>query len=42
MIREIEDRHDDSVSILLDLRGPKLCFGNFEDGGVELEAGDSY
>ncbi len=41
-IRAIEERYDDPVSILVDLQGPKLRFGKFEDGGVALEAGDSF
>ncbi len=41
-IRQIEDRYDDPVSILVDLQGPKLRFGNFENGGVVLKAGDSF
>lgn len=41
-IRRIEDSYDDPVSILVDLQGPKLRFGDFENGGVALEAGDSF
>ena len=41
-IREIEDSYNDPVSILADLQGPKLRFGNFVNGGVELKAGDSF
>ena len=41
-IRRIEDRYGDPVSILVDMQGPKLRFGDFENGGVALKAGDSF
>lgn len=38
-IRTIRDQHHDSISILLDLQGPKLRVGEMENGKVELITG---
>jgi pyruvate kinase len=42
MIREIETEMSCAVGILVDLQGPKLRIGAFEDGSVHLRKGDSF
>ena len=39
-IRALEKKHDHPIGVLVDLQGPKLRIGEFEDGGVELAKGD--
>jgi pyruvate kinase len=41
-IREIERELDHPLGILLDLQGPKLRIGTFEDGAIHLSPGDSF
>ncbi len=38
--RSLEKKHGRPVGILMDLQGPKLRVGNFEDGAVELKSGE--
>ena len=42
IIRAMEDKYNRSVGILLDLQGPKLRVGRFQDGKVELEQGNRF
>jgi len=42
IIRGLEKRFDRPVGILLDLQGPKLRVGKFEDESVELETGQGF
>jgi pyruvate kinase len=41
-IRSVETRRGRPIGILADLQGPKLRVGAFEDGGVELELGQTF
>jgi len=41
ILRGLEKKYDHSVAILLDLQGPKLRVGKFENDGVELVAGQN-
>lgn len=41
-VRGLEKKYGRSVGILLDLQGPKLRVGDFEDGKVVLETGQRY
>ena len=42
MIRSLEVEMDRPICILLDLQGPKLRVGNFEDGEVDLQIGQTF
>jgi pyruvate kinase len=42
IIREIEDKLDRPIGVLVDLQGPKLRVGTFKEGGVDLKAGQSF
>jgi len=42
IIRSLEQRFGRPVGILLDLQGPKLRVGDFEEGSVDLEAGQKF
>ncbi len=42
ILRGLEKKYDHAVAILLDLQGPKLRVGNFENDSVELVAGQKY
>ena len=42
IVRSIEKTYGRSVGILMDLQGPKLRVGNFENGEVELVAGQRF
>ncbi len=42
MIREIEKDMSRAISILVDLQGPKLRIGAFEEGSVHLRKGDVF
>jgi len=41
-IRELENKYDCVIGILLDLQGPKLRVGQFKDGPVMLSKGQSF
>jgi len=41
-IRDLENRFERPIGVLLDLQGPKLRVGEFEGGGVHLEDGQSF
>ncbi|MFZ4530804.1 MAG: pyruvate kinase [Alsobacter sp.] len=41
-IRAVEKRYGRPIGILVDLQGPKLRVGEFKDGAVVLEAGQSF
>jgi pyruvate kinase len=41
-IRAASDQAGKPLSILQDLSGPKIRIGSFEDGGVELSAGEDF
>jgi pyruvate kinase len=41
-IRALEKELDRPTTILADLQGPKLRVGRFEDGGVEIEKGQTF
>ncbi|MFC1743799.1 pyruvate kinase [Candidatus Riflebacteria bacterium] len=40
-IRTLAKELDKPISIMLDLRGPKLRVGNFKDGAIELKKGET-
>jgi pyruvate kinase len=42
IIRSMEEKYHRSVGILLDLQGPKLRVGEFQDGRVKLETGNRF
>lgn len=42
IIRSLEDEYRRPIGILVDLQGPKLRVGEFEDGSIELERGQSF
>lgn len=42
ILRGLEKKYDHSVAILLDLQGPKLRVGNFENDSVDLVVGQKY
>ncbi len=42
IIREIEKQLGRPIGILMDLQGPKLRLGNFENGPVQLSTGDYF
>jgi len=41
-IRDLEKKYNRPVAILLDLQGPKLRVGQFENGSVDLVAGNRF
>ena len=41
-VRAASDAAGRAVAVLVDLQGPKIRLGAFEDGGVMLKAGDSF
>jgi pyruvate kinase len=41
-IRSVEKKHNRPIAILADLQGPKLRVGAMENGGVELEQGQTF
>jgi pyruvate kinase len=41
-IRELEQKHQRPIAILLDLQGPKLRVGMFEEGKITLKEGDHF
>jgi len=41
-VRAASDASGRAVAILLDLQGPKIRLGEFEDGGVTLRPGDTF
>ena len=42
VIREVEAATGRPIAVVMDLQGPKLRVGSFEDGGVELERGAHF
>lgn len=42
MIREIESEMSRAIGVLVDLQGPKLRIGAFDDGSVHLRKGDIF
>ena len=42
IIRNLEELHGRSTTILVDLQGPKLRVGTFADGSVTLETGQTF
>ncbi|MGI9419781.1 MAG: pyruvate kinase, partial [Geminicoccaceae bacterium] len=42
IVRRIEAKAGRPISVIMDLQGPKLRVGTFENDGIELEAGDSF
>ncbi|MBP9752535.1 MAG: pyruvate kinase [Proteobacteria bacterium] len=42
IIREVEQKYQRPIGILLDLQGPKLRIGMFEEGKILLKEGDSF
>ncbi|CAO5679658.1 MAG: Pyruvate kinase [Holosporales bacterium] len=42
IIREVEQKYQRPIGILLDLQGPKLRIGMFEDGKIFLKEGDTF
>jgi pyruvate kinase len=42
MIRAVEEKLQRPIAILMDLQGPKLRVGDFADGPVRLESGQSF
>jgi len=41
-IRAVEAEHDRPIGILVDLQGPKLRLGTFENGAAEIDKGQSF
>ena len=41
-VRAASDASEHAVAVLADLQGPKIRLGEFEDGGVTLNAGDHF
>jgi pyruvate kinase len=41
-IRKVEQRIGHPLGVLVDLQGPKLRIGSFEEGAIQLAAGDSF
>jgi len=41
-VREASDASQHAVAVLVDLQGPKIRLGEFEDGGVTLAPGDRF
>jgi len=41
-IRELEKRHNHPIGVIADMQGPKFRVGNFSDGKVVLEEGQSF
>lgn len=41
-IRELEQKHNKFIGILMDLQGPKLRLGTFADGPVNLQTGADF
>jgi pyruvate kinase len=41
-VREASDASHHAVAVLVDLQGPKIRLGEFEDGGVTLAPGDRF
>jgi len=41
-VRESSDASQHAVAVLVDLQGPKIRLGEFEDGGVTLAPGDRF
>lgn len=42
VIRKLEKKHASPIGILMDLQGPKLRVGMFEDGSIELNHGQKF
>ena len=42
LVREASDASQHAVAVLVDLQGPKIRLGEFEDGGVTLAPGDRF
>jgi pyruvate kinase len=42
LVREASDASHRAVAVLVDLQGPKIRLGEFEDGGVTLAPGDRF
>jgi len=42
LVREASDASHHAVAVLVDLQGPKIRLGEFEDGGVTLAPGDPF
>jgi pyruvate kinase len=41
-IRELEERYQQPIAIMVDLQGPKLRIGMFDQGSIVLKEGDSF
>src|SRR6185503_8405528 len=41
-VRAASDAAQRAVAVLVDLQGPKIRLGEFEDGGVTLASGDRF
>lgn len=42
IIRELEQKHNHPLTVMVDLQGPKLRIGKFESGSIELEEGQEF
>ncbi len=42
LVREIAHRHGRPIGVLCDLQGPKIRIGKFEQGKIQLAAGDKF
>ncbi|MDD6214352.1 MAG: pyruvate kinase [Firmicutes bacterium] len=42
MVRDVRRKYNKHVAILLDTKGPEIRIGNFENGRIELKAGDEF
>src|SRR5271157_1460870 len=41
-IRDVEAENNRPIGILVDLQGPKLRLGNFQNDGAEIDAGQDF
>src|SRR5215510_1280707 len=41
-VRKASDEAGRAVALMVDLQGPKIRLGTFEDGGISLNAGDRF
>ena len=42
IVRQLEQEFERPVGVLVDLQGPKIRVGTFEDGGVDLKPSQEY
>lgn len=42
LVKRLRDKYNKPIAVILDTKGPEIRCGNFKDGKVELEEGNSY